>query len=92
MTAPEEKRILAIDPINRGFGFVVLEGPEYLVDWGVKEVPNNKNAHALWAIENLIGRYQPDKLVVEDYTSRDSRRTWTIHGCVSLTSLTRTEE
>lgn len=32
-----DKRILAIDPTTRGFGFGILEAPERLIDWGVKE-------------------------------------------------------
>lgn len=32
------KRVLAIDPNSRGFGFAVLEGPDRLIDWGVVHV------------------------------------------------------
>jgi hypothetical protein len=34
-----EKRVLAIDPTHRGFGYVILEGPERLIDWGTRHVP-----------------------------------------------------
>jgi hypothetical protein len=27
-----EKRVLAIDPTHRGFGYVALEGSEHLID------------------------------------------------------------
>lgn len=68
------ERVLAIDPTNRGFGFVVFEGPERLVDWGVAYVEGDVNAKSLLRIAGLIRRYDPDVLVVEDHTSRTSRR------------------
>ncbi len=74
MSAPAEKRVLAIDPFNKGFGYAVLEGPECLIDWEVKEPKTNANELALRAIEKLIDHYQPDALVIEDYASADSRR------------------
>ena len=40
-------RVLAIDPSTRGFGFAVLEGPERLIDWGVKETKIDKNKRTL---------------------------------------------
>jgi Holliday junction resolvasome RuvABC endonuclease subunit len=67
-------RVLAIDPSTRGFGFAVLEGPERLVDWGVKETKKNKNTRTLTLIEDLIDRYQPSVMVVEDYEGKGSRR------------------
>ncbi len=72
----QPKRILAIDPTTRGFGFAVLEGPMILVDWGVKEAKGstNKNQHCLSLIETMINHYRPDAIVVEDYDGQDSRR------------------
>jgi hypothetical protein len=35
-------RVLAIDPSTRGFGFAILEGPNQLIDWGVKETRADK--------------------------------------------------
>jgi Holliday junction resolvasome RuvABC endonuclease subunit len=67
-------RVLAIDPSTRGFGFVVLEGPNRLIDWGVKETKVNKNAKSLMLIDDLIDRYQPNVIVVEDYSAKGSRR------------------
>src|SRR5205823_11133206 len=67
-------RLLAIDPSTRGFGFAVLEGPERLIDWGVKETKKNKNPRTLKLIDDLIDRYQPSVIVVEDYAGKSSRR------------------
>ena len=42
--------VLAIDPSTRGFGFAVLEGPNRLIDWGVKETKVDKNKRSLKVI------------------------------------------
>jgi hypothetical protein len=71
------KRILAIDPITRGFGFAVLEGPDVLVDWGLKGTSQwrePRNAWCLRQIGDLIDRYQPDALVLEEHADPRSRR------------------
>ena len=70
----KQKRVLAIDPTARGFGFAILEGPESLIDWGMKEVRDNKDARCLQQVANLIERYEPDVIVVEDVTARSCRR------------------
>jgi len=67
-------RVLAIDPSTRGFGFAVLEGPNRLIDWGVKETKTDNKKKSLKLIEDLIDRYQPSVIVVEDYAGRGSRR------------------
>ena len=71
---PALKRVLAIDPISRGFGFVVLEGPDRLIDWGVVHVRNAKHKGCLSRIGQLIDQYIPDTLVTEDVTASGSRR------------------
>jgi Holliday junction resolvasome RuvABC endonuclease subunit len=68
------QRILSIDPANRGFGFAVMEGPETLIDWGVKEVEDNKVSHYLHRITKLIDLYQPDYLILEAFDNKGSRR------------------
>ncbi len=68
------KRILAIDPTHRGFGYVVLEGPQLLVDWGIRDVRSKKNARSTEAVAGLLELYQPEVLIVEDSTARGSRR------------------
>ena len=75
MTSPfkEERRILAIDSGTKGFGFAVMEGPERLVDWGVKGGKENKNSKSLELVSGLISHYQPDVVVVEDADGPGSR-------------------
>jgi RNase H-fold protein (predicted Holliday junction resolvase) len=63
-------RVLAIDPSTRGFGFAVLEGPNRLIDWGVKETKIDKNRMTLKLVADLIERCQPSVIVVEDYEGK----------------------
>jgi len=70
----KDKRVLAIDPSTRGFGFAILEGPNRLIDWGVKETKSDKKTRSLKFIRELIDQYQPKVLVVEDYMGKGSRR------------------
>src|SRR5262245_1336760 len=69
-----DKRVIAIDPSTRGFGFAVLEGPNRLIDWGVKETKTDKKNRSLKLIGDLIEQYQPSVVVVEDYAVKGSRR------------------
>lgn len=68
------KRVLAVDPFSRGVGFAVLEGPDALIDWGLKTTGRADNGKAVRAIEALIDRFQPDILALEDWDSAGSRR------------------
>jgi len=68
-------RLLAIAPSTRGFGFAVLEGQDTLVDWGVKRVEgNNKNTASLSKVEEIIAHYQPGVMILENTSTKDSRR------------------
>jgi len=71
------KRVLAIDPINKGCGFAVLGGPHLLVDWGIKGTsrwPDPRERWCLRQIAELIDFYRPDRLIVEDCVGSRSRR------------------
>jgi RNase H-fold protein (predicted Holliday junction resolvase) len=70
----EPRRVMAVDPTSRGFGFVILEGPQQLVDWAVVQVRKNKEDDCLRRVADLIVRYRPDVVVLEDPTGRESRR------------------
>jgi hypothetical protein len=69
-----EKRVLAIDPTHRGFGYVVFEGPDRLIDWGVRHVHGQKNKASLKAASELIDRYHPHILVLEDAGAKGCRK------------------
>ncbi|MBX3024694.1 hypothetical protein KF840_07275 [bacterium] len=68
------RRILAIDPTHRGFGYVVLEGPDRLVDWGLSQWRSGEGTAAIKRVGDLIRRLAPDVLVIEDTSHRDCRR------------------
>lgn len=67
-------RILAIDPISRGFGFAVLEGPTTLVDWGIRNISKGDSKAILRKVRTLIALYGIDIIVIEDCRDRSSRR------------------
>jgi len=66
-------RILAIDPTSRGFAFAVLEAPAFLMDWGERIVPA-KTGGLLSKVDELLSRYKPALLVVEDVAAKGCRR------------------
>lgn len=75
MIARSHRRILAVDPTRRGFGYVVFEGLGLLIDWGTREArTEDKNERSLERLQALLDRYEPDVLVVEDCEARGSRR------------------
>src|SRR5882672_2531225 len=70
-----EQRVLAIDPISRGFGFAVFEGPERLIDWGVAHVRGeDRQAKCLKRVAGLVQRYEPGIVVVENWGKPGGRR------------------
>jgi hypothetical protein len=73
-TQYRQLRVLAIDPHPRGFGYAVFEGPLCLVDWGTKDVRQDKERVALERIGELVRRYLPTVIVVEDCAHGKSRR------------------
>lgn len=67
-------RILAISPSTRGFGSADLQGQETLVDWGAKSVKGDENAQCIKKVEEMINHCQPDVMVLQDHSTKDSRR------------------
>lgn len=68
------RRVLAVDPSSKGFGFTVLEGPDMLVEWGVRHASGDRNRKCVEKVVVLFNRYQPDVLVVEDTSAKGSLR------------------
>jgi hypothetical protein len=71
------KRVLAIDPITKGFGFAILDGPHCLIEWGLKGTSRWKEPRDRWCLREvarLIDLYQPDRIVIEDCFDSHSRR------------------
>ena len=65
--ANERKRIVAIDLRSSRFGFAVLEGPERLLDWGVKTFRQGVNAVQIPAnvkLGELMDEFSPRAIVL----------------------------
>ncbi|HEX4960617.1 MAG TPA: hypothetical protein VF173_07240 [Thermoanaerobaculia bacterium] len=67
-------RVIAIDPIAKGFGFVIFEQPFHLVAWGIARVKGDKRAGAIVQFEKLLAEFRPDAVVLEDAAAPGSRR------------------
>lgn len=71
--APAQQRMLAVDPMCRGFAFVVLEGSERLLDWGTTDFRHrNTTAGFLVRVAKVIHDCGPSLIVVE--AAKRSRR------------------
>lgn len=68
------KRVLAIYPTSRGFGFVMFEDPKTLSDWGLPRVPPADEPKILSRISTLLERHRPDVLVIESTHDPECRR------------------
>jgi hypothetical protein len=68
-------RAAAIYPNTRGFAFVVFEGPFAPIDWGVKCIRGKaKHRKCLLRIEEVITRYQPDGLILQNMSPTGTQR------------------
>ena len=77
--------VLALHATSRGFGFVVMSGPFSLVDWGTRQALKDKNATCLAKLTELIDRYDPHAIVLEDPSdlSRRSNRVERLYRAIS---------
>jgi Holliday junction resolvasome RuvABC endonuclease subunit len=70
-------RVLAIDPTSRGFGFIVVEGPSQVVDWGVRSgraASIEREQQLLQRFNDLLSQYRPKTVILEDMRAPESRR------------------
>ena len=82
-----KKRIIAIDPTHRGFGYAVFEGLDSLINWGVAHVGMSDNKACLKRIRVFFSEYEPDILVLEDPAGRGSRRCERVKRLLAQTEL-----
>lgn len=52
----------------------MLEGPDQLIDWGLKSARSDANAESLAKIERLIDFYRPQIVAIEKVSANGSRR------------------
>lgn len=69
---PEQKLVLAVFPSANGVGFVLFEGPDFIVDWGTVGI---RPEHRVSTCSRWIGRtlqyYKPDVLVYRAMGAED---------------------
>lgn len=70
----DDQRVVAIDPTSRGFGYAVLEGPGFLVDWGTRDLARADSERTLSHVAALLRHYRPDAVVLEDVAAAGARR------------------
>src|SRR6266849_1866642 len=74
-----EKRVLALDVHPRSFGFVVFEGPNRMLDWGVRSFRTGVNAVKIPAATKflaLLDEFKPSAVVIgERLTGRTAKQT-----------------
>lgn len=62
-----EHYVLALLPSTQGMAYVLFEGPLSLVDWGTTSIKGKtKNLKCADMAKNLMERYVPDVIVLED--------------------------
>jgi hypothetical protein len=71
------ERVLSLYVTVRGFAFCLFESRGKLYDWGIKHVPKHidKNVTCVSLIEQLIAKYDPHSIVIEDIDDAGSKRT-----------------
>jgi hypothetical protein len=77
MTTSHSTRILTLDVHPLSFGFVVTEGPDRLIDWGVRSFRHGVNAVKVPMSKKLallLDEYRPDVLVIREPRAGISRR------------------
>jgi len=74
-----DKRVLALDVHPRSFGFVVFEGPNRMLDWGVRSFRTGANAVKVPASTKflaLLDEFRPSAVVIgERLTGRTAKQT-----------------
>ena len=87
MTRPAyTDRVLALDPISRGLGIVIFESPSLPIEWGIKDVRDRKEEHCLALVADLLDRFQPDIVVMEDMEALTCRRCERVRSLVHAIS------
>src|SRR6266853_1549233 len=74
-----ERRVLAVDVHPRSFGFVVFEGPNRMLDWGVRSFRTGVNAVKVPAATKflaLLDEFRPSAVLIRERTTgRNAKKT-----------------
>ena len=75
MKVATSERVISIYATSRGFAYCVFDGVSALVDWGIKHVGQSaKNEQSQRLIEQLIIRFDPHCIVLEDTEDASCKR------------------
>jgi len=74
MSELRESLVLAVHPTARGFGWVLFEGPEAPVLWGMVSARKGREKRLYARFERLLRRHRPTALVMESFEGDASRR------------------
>jgi hypothetical protein len=67
-------RILSLDPMTRGFGYVIFDEPFNLAECGFARVKSDKLIGTIARFERLLADFKPATVVFEDTEAAGSRR------------------
>src|ERR1700732_2771901 len=76
-----EKLVLALDVHPQSFGFVVFEGPNHMLDWGVRSFRSGVNAVKIPAATKffaLLDGFRPYAGVVRERSTRRTKMLATV--------------
>lgn len=65
---------LAIYPNTRGFGYICLENPQSLIDWGMMTCRPLSNSKILKQVASMLDYFNPTLLIVQDPDNKYSRQ------------------
>lgn len=67
--------VLALQPSSRGLAYILFEGPQSPVAWGMKDLRGRKKLSLSFeATSELITNYEPEVLVIEDVLPSKDRQ------------------
>lgn len=93
MTTPPALQglVFAVHPYSRGFGWVLFEAPLAPADWGIVEAKKDRHARCLLRIEQILERYEPAILILEQFDRRPARRSARVKSlCAAIVHLAAT--
>lgn len=66
--------ILSLYPNTRGFGYICLENPQKLIDWGMMNCRPLSNGKILKQVAAMLDYFNPELLVMQDPDNRYARQ------------------
>jgi hypothetical protein len=66
--------VLGLHPSSRGFGWVLFDGPLSAFDWGTTDVRHGDNTKALVRACEILDKYQPRVVALEEFENGTIRR------------------